>query len=255
MNSVKQLGAINLETQEVKILSSRVFARTPWVAAVAVVLALLSMLQYPGGTSIDARTVGYALTQNFLSDLGMTVAYDTQSNALGAALFVASMLVMVGGFGAVVWHYVRLYAVMPESRGVARAAGAAGALVCASFVGVAFTPENRQMPLHVDFTLFAFRVAPVAVALLALASLRATRLPRAMAVTWAALTILLAGYVLLLSVGPSTHTATGLVTMVVAQKTVTVLAGGLLLLQCRNAWRFSERHTNGAAEFTRSFRS
>jgi hypothetical membrane protein len=223
-------------------LSSPVFARARWVAAISAVLSLWSMWEYPGGTSLNARTAGYSLTQNFLSDLGMTVAYNGEANGLGAALFAASMLVMVAGCGAVVWRYARLYAMMPESRRLARAASAVGALVCASFVGVAFTPENRVMPLHVDFTLFAFRAAPLAMVLLAVASFRASRLPRAMAVTWVALTAVLVAYVVLLAVGPSTSTAMGLATMVLAQKLVTVVAGGLLLLQCAHALRYGERH-------------
>ena len=227
---------------EAGVLTSCVFARARWAAAIAVVLSSWSMWQYPGGTSLNAHTVGYSLTQNFLSDLGMTVAYNGQPNGLGAALFAASMLVMVAGCGAVVWQCARLYAMMPESRRVARAASAVGALVGASFVGVAFTPENRVMPLHVDFTLFAFRAAPLVVALLALASYRASRLPRAMTATWAALAAVLVGYVVLLAVGPSTSTAMGLTTMVLAQKVVTVLAGGLLLLQCAHALRHGERY-------------
>ena len=230
-----------LTPAESRLLSSRVFARARWVAAIAVVLSLLSMGQYPGGTSLNAQTIGYSLSKNFLSDLGMTIAYNGVANGFGAALFAASMLVMVAGCGAVVWQCARLYAMMPESRRAARAACVVGALVCASFVGVAFTPENRVMPLHVDFTLFAFRTAPIAIALLAVASFRASRLPRAMALTWTTLTMTLVAYVVLLAVGPSTSTAMGLTTMVLAQKGVTIAAGGLLLLQCKHALRYGER--------------
>ena len=211
------------------------------MATIAAALAILSMAQYPGGTPLDARTVGYAPAQNFLSDLGMTVAYNGQANALGAALFVASMLVMVVGCSAVLGQWVRLYAEMPESRGLARAAFATTVLAAAAFVGVAVTPENRAMPLHEAFTLLAFRAAPVAVALLAAASLRARCLPRAASNAWIALTIVLAGYLVLLAVGPSTDTGAGLRVMVLAQKLVTAMAGGLMLLLCAFAVRHAGR--------------
>ena len=68
---------------EAGVLSSPVFARARWVAAIAAVLSLLLMWQYPGGTSLNARTVGYSPAQNFLSDLGMTVAYNGRANGLG----------------------------------------------------------------------------------------------------------------------------------------------------------------------------
>src|SRR5205823_3965085 len=40
------------------------------------------------------------------------------------------------------------------------AAGAVGLLACAAFVGVALTPENAVMDLHVAFTLWAWRIVP-----------------------------------------------------------------------------------------------
>ena len=40
------------------------------------------------------------LSQNFLSDRGMTVAYDGQPNRFGACLFVASLLLPVVRFGS-----------------------------------------------------------------------------------------------------------------------------------------------------------
>ena len=119
--------------------------------------ALCALRRYPGGTSLDPHTVGYSITRNSLSDLGMTVAYNGEANTVGVACFVASMLVMVAGAIAVLGQWVRVYVALPESRGVARAAGALGALVCGAFVGVALTPENRVMPLHGGATLLAFR--------------------------------------------------------------------------------------------------
>lgn len=223
------------------LLRSRIFASAPWIAGMAVVFALCAMWQYPGGTSLDAHTAGYSLSRNFLSDLGMTVAYNGEPNAVGVACFVASMLVMVAGAIAVLGQWVRVYVAVPESRGVARAAGALGVLVCGAFVGVAFTPENTVMPLHVGTTLLAFRTAPAAMTLFAWASYRTSRLPRRIAHTWTALAVVMTMYVAFITFGPSTATDAGLRTMVLAQKLVTVVGAGLLLLQCahvrRPVWR------------------
>lgn len=72
-----------------------------------------SMLQYPGGTPLDSSTRGYSISQNFLSDLGMTVAYNGQSNGLGAALFVLSLLLLVVGLGGTAVSIVRHLASNP----------------------------------------------------------------------------------------------------------------------------------------------
>ena len=60
----------------------------------------------------------------------------------------------------------------------AYAAAIAGALDCACFVGVALTPENRAMPLHVAFTLAAFRILPVVALLVALAAWATPAMPQ-----------------------------------------------------------------------------
>jgi hypothetical membrane protein len=203
----------------------------------AALFTVLAMGKYPGGTALDARTVGYSLDENFLSDLGMTVAYDGRANTLGAALFLASICAMVVAFGAALWHFVKRYVAIPASRHTALAAAIAAIIVSLSFVGVGLTPENRVMSWHVGFTLLAFRLAPLVPCLLAIAALRAPPSARREAVGWVALTIVMIGYLLLLTFGPATSTEDGLRTMVVAQKLVTVLASAILLAQCAIAVR------------------
>jgi hypothetical membrane protein len=209
----------------------------------AALLTLLAMGQYPGGTALDARTVGYSLDQNFLSDLGMTVAYDGRANTLGAALFLASICAMVVAFGTALWHFVKRYVAIPSSRRTAQAAAIAAIIVSVSFVGVGLTPENRVMSWHVAFTLLAFRLAPLVPCLLAIAAFRASPSARREVMGWVALTIVMIGYLLLLTFGPATSTESGLCTMVLAQKLVTIVAGGILLFQCMGAARPANQPT------------
>jgi hypothetical membrane protein len=208
---------------------STVFSRAPWAVALSTMLAVAAMLRYPGGTVLDPTTRGYSLTHNFLSDLGTTVAFDGRPNALGALLFVASLVVLVVALGGCLLGFVRLYARSPGQRALALAAAAVGALVAAAFVGVALTPENRAMALHVRFTLLAFRAFPLVTLLLTLAALRDRALPTRVAVGWGVLTVVLAAYVALLEWGPSGATPRGLAIYVIAQKVVTVASVGIVL--------------------------
>src|SRR4029077_7382755 len=100
-------------------------------------------------------------TQNFLSDLGMTVAYDHRANVIGATLFALSLVILVVALGGCLFGLVRLYSTSYRGRSFARAAAAVGLFVCAAFAGVAVTPENRVMDLHLGATLLAFRAFPV----------------------------------------------------------------------------------------------
>ena len=174
--------------------------------AIAVALAIGSMLRYPGGTALDPTSRGYSLSRNFLSDLGMTVAWDRRPNALGATLFVLSLGILVLGLGGCLVRAVRLYSTSKRGRRFARAAAAVGLLVCAAFVGVAVTPENRVMSLHIGVTLLAFRAFPVLSLLFLLATVYSAAFPAPRRDRLGGLTVVLTVYVVVLGWGPSLTT-------------------------------------------------
>ncbi|MEP6780538.1 MAG: hypothetical protein ABJC26_11660 [Gemmatimonadaceae bacterium] len=204
------------------------FARARWSVVLAFICGALAIRQYPGGTALNRTTSGYSLSQNFLSDLGMTVAYNGLGNSLGALFFIVSLLVLVIGLGGSVVEFVKLNSTTTSARNWSRAAAAAGLFSSLSFIGVAFTPENSAMSLHVNLTLFAFRVLPIAAICMGIATTRSGAFPRRVAVTWAATAVALMSYVAFLSFGPATDTLDGLRTSVIAQKVITVIVMSVL---------------------------
>ena len=212
-------------------MRSLALVRARWGIGVALLLGLVAMVRYPGGDPLDRSSAGYAPTRNFLSDLGMTVAYNGQSNRLGASLFTASLLLLVASMGILLTGLLNHYSNTARARGFARYAGMVGAAACAAFVVVAFTPENRVLSLHVQATLLAWRLVPVASTLLTLAALNAHGVSRRSIGVLFALTVVLVAYVTLLGWGPSMASLSGLRINVVAQKVMAVvLAGALMLL-------------------------
>jgi hypothetical membrane protein len=185
------------------------------------------MLIYPGGTYRDRSTSGYQFFHNFLSDLGATVTFSGQSNPIGAVLFVASLVVLVVGMGGILAGLARVYSRSPRAVPLIRLAVVAGVFVCACFIGVAATPENRFRSTHVLFTKLAFRVFPVVPLFLGLGASRGERSSR-VGVAWVAMIALLTAYVVVLDFGPRASTPIGLVVQVTAQKLVAV--GAVLLL-------------------------
>lgn len=169
------------------------------------------------------------MSANFLSDLGMTVAYNRQRNWLGAGLFVASLLLLVVGLGHTVVRIARRLSDHPAAQRWARAAVVASALAAFAFAGVAVTPENQFMAVHVAFTQWAWRIMPVVAGLLAVASFRSPGMPQNVGPSWLIVTFLLAGYALFLEWGPSVATANGLAAQVIAQKTIAVVVLTALL--------------------------
>jgi hypothetical membrane protein len=208
---------------------SNVFARVPSAVAVSAVLAAGSMARYPGGTLLDRSSVGYSFSQNFLSDLGMTVAYDGQSNRMGALCFVLSLGILVVALGGCLVGFLRIHTLEPRARRFARAASAVGFIVCAAFAAVAITPENRVMPLHVAVTLLAWRAFPVLAVLYGLAAWHSSVVSMRATLAWAALTLSLTGYSLFLALGPALDTVAGLRMQVIAQKSIAVAAVAFFL--------------------------
>jgi hypothetical membrane protein len=213
------------------------FTHGRWAAGIAATLAVIAMVRYPGGTFRDHSTHGYSLSHNFLSDLGATVAHNGQPNGAGTVLFIASLAILVFGLGGCLIGLIRLYSRMPASRPWALAAGAVALVVCTSFIGVAVTPENRVLSLHILFTKLAFRAFPLATLFMALASRADPSTPKRVTAVWIGLTAILAAYVWILDWGPSTRTPTGLVVQVVAQKVVAISAVLLIVFQTYEADR------------------
>lgn len=217
-------------------MAQSVFTFGRRAAAMSGILAVVAIFRYPGGTFRDRSTEGYSFTHNFLSDLGMTVAHDGRVNTLGAILFVVSLTTLVVGLGGAVIGLIRLYS-DATARRLAGAAGAVALLVCASFIGVAVTPENRLLSLHILLTRVAFRAFPLVGVLMTLATYYESRLPRRVGVAWAVLTVILAAYVGILDWGPRVSAPGGLVTQVIAQKIVALSAALILVYQSLEADR------------------
>lgn len=217
-------------------MAQTIFTLGRRAAAVSGILAVAAIFSYPGGTFRDHSTQGYSLSHNFLSDLGMTVAHDGQANSLGAILFVVSLSTLVFGLGGALIGLIRLYST-PTARRLARASAVVALLVCSAFIGVAVTPEDRMLSLHILLTRVAFRAFPLVGLLMMLASYNEPGLPRRVGVAWAALTVILAAYVGILDWGPRVSAPGGLVTQVVAQKIVALSAALFIVYQSYEADR------------------
>ena len=203
----------------------------------AIAFALASIALYPGGTLRDASVPGYSPFQNFLSDLGMTVAYNGAANRPGSASFILSLVLLVIGLGGCVIGFFRQYSADPRSRPWARAAAFVALLVCLAFVGVAATPENLVLGLHIQLTFFAFRAFLASAVLFTVASARCSSAPPRVSVGWSVLTVALGIYVWLQTWGPHVRDPGGLEVQVVAQKLISIVAISILLYQSVQAER------------------
>jgi hypothetical protein len=205
------------------------WAATALLAAAAqfVVLTVIAMLVYSGGSTFDPSTGGYAFAHNFFSDLGMTETYDGAGNTLAMVLFTYA-LICVGLALAAFGFAVRRLADATGgpgggpargARGTAAAAALAAAVSGVSYVGIACTPHDVAAAAHNQFVNLAFGFLLVFVLCLGSLEVRAGW-PRPLVIANFLYAGLLAVYVYLLFWGPSTEYERGLMIQVVAQKVI-----------------------------------
>ena len=223
-------------------MPSTIFQRVRFAAGLAALLSGIAVLRYSGGSRVDRASAGYSITHNFLSDLGMTVAYGGKANTLSACLFVVSLTAVVLGFAATLVGFIRIHSSAATARRLAHAAGAIGLFVCIALIGVALTPENRALSLHLRLTELAFRAFPAVPMLLATACLHDNRVPRKLGLVWALLAVVLVSYLCLIGWGPKVETSIGLVVQVLAQKAVAIAAVVIIVYQSYEAERLLVKH-------------
>jgi FtsH-binding integral membrane protein len=219
--------------------SSTVFRLVRWAIALAVVLTGMAMMLYPGGTLRDPSVHGYSMFQNSLSDLGSSVAWSGQANALGAPVFTVAFMLFAISSAACLLALVRIYAASPIVRRVLFVATGVGILSCAGLAGAALTPPDLNLAWHGRFTIVALLSGIIALLLFAYATALDRRLPRAVPIGWFTLAVLLLAWMVVMRWRPSTDLA--LAVPVTLQKGVAVAVVLSLILQSRAAERVEEQ--------------
>ena len=209
---------------------------------VFVVLTLIAMLVYPGGSSSVPAQPGYSFSRNFFSDLGMRQAHNGQPNPVAGALFF-SALVLAGLTLALFFVRFRLFFLATRRSQVLSLIGALlGIGAGISFIGVAFTPVDVYMEAHVQFVMWAFRLFPLAVLCFTLLMFNTDALPRGYGYVFLGFFGLLVAYYLLLTNGPGYETANGLVIQALGQKVIVYASILSTLIVSLGAWRAQPSH-------------
>ena len=123
-----------------------------------VLLLLLAMQVYPGGTDKDPNTVGYIFSENYISDLGRTVTTSGASNLLSFSFFILAFAIMACAFFLYFYgtysFYKKKYALTGNMYKLGTFFGMCSSLC---FIGVALTPANVNLKDHIMFAEWLFR--------------------------------------------------------------------------------------------------
>jgi len=201
-----------------------------------VVLTLIAMVFYPGGTHADPTTKGYSFFRNFFSDLGLT---ETISGDPKFASFLLFTLAMVLAGTALAIFFIAFPQLLSSSRlgkWLSILGSIAGTVSGLAFIVVAL-PGNLYPRPHSLSVQIAFLAFFVAVLFYAPALFLKRGYPKTYAWTFVAFTILLGVYIWLLFEGPSTSTSTGLIIQATGQKIIVYAAIISMFIQSYGAWK------------------
>jgi len=192
------------------------------------------MLSYPGGTELEASTVGYSFTRNFFSDLGRTRAINGHLNLASCGLFITAMCIGAASLILFFLAFAESLAGKRRAHQLSRLATVLGFFTAICFTGVAATPVNRMLHPHVIFVNWAFRMFLAAVVINLIAAIITPELPRRISVVFAIFAVLLVGFVLLLSFGKYSSEAWMMVQtigqkIIVYSAILTVLIGSMFM--------------------------
>lgn len=206
--------------------------------ALFVVLTLIAMLTYAGGTVDDHTASGYSFTHNFLSNLGMITALSGKPNWVSAVLFFLSL--GTAGVCLVIFFiiFTRFFQNTHLQKTLSLIGSGLGVLAGISFVGIAFAPADLVRPAHVQFVMWAFRLFPLAVLFYVPVMFLDKRYPKLYAWVFTVFCLMLIGYYLLMANGPSYTSPEGLVIQVVGQKVISYASIVSIGIQSLGAYRF-----------------
>ena len=206
--------------------------------AMFIILTLVAMLTYTGGSVDNHASSGYSFTHNFLSNLGMLTALSGRPNWVSAILFFISL----GTAGACLVIFFILFPRFFQNTHLQKAlcliGSALGVLAGISFIGIAFAPTDLARPAHVQFVMWAFRLFPLAVLFYVPVMFIDKRYPKLYAWVFTVFCLMLIGYYLLLTNGPSFTSPEGLVIQVVGQKIIAYASIVSIGVQSLGAYRF-----------------
>ncbi len=230
---------MSMQTSSVDLVKTRkLYLYITYGCGLFVALTIIAMLTYAGGAVDNPSTTGYSFTHNFLSNLGMITAESGRPNWVSAILFFIALA--TAGAALVVFFILfrRIFRGTRLQSALSLAGSALGVLAGVSFMGIAFAPADIARPAHIQFVMWAFRLFPLAVLFYVPVLFLDRQYPKAYAWVFTVFSLLLIGYYLLLTNGPSLTSPQGLVIQVVGQKIIAYASIISIGVQSVGAYRF-----------------
>ena len=189
--------------------------------AIFILLQIVGMIAYPGGTLHDVSTEGYSFTNNFFSDMGTYAARNGDPNYLSMIIFAFSLTIVGITFS---FYYLVLPNVLGEDRinyilAIIGTVFAIGGSIC--MIGTGLTPSDIVHDPHVFFANNIFHCFLITAFVYTIVIFRSEILKKRYSIGYGLFFISIFAYVGILQYGPpATAGESELVFQVVSQKMI-----------------------------------
>ena len=189
--------------------------------AIFILLQIVGMIVYPGGTLHDVSTEGYSFTNNFFSDMGTYAARNGDPNYLSMVIFALSLTIVGITFS---FYYLVLPNILGEDRlnyilAIIGTVFAIGGSICMR--GTGLTPSDIVHGPHVFFANNIFHCFLITAFVYTIVIFRSEILKKRYSIGYGLFFISIFAYVGILQYGPpATAGESELVFQVVSQKMI-----------------------------------
>ena len=193
-----------------------------------ILLLMVSILFYSGGTLNDPSSPGYSITRNFFSDLGIF----SQQNIISVVFFGLALLLCGLTFIFYFYYFMKLFDSNTINSKLGKIGAFFGIIGAFCFIIVGFTPHNFVHDSHVIAVNWAFRCFFLASSFLTFSIFRDKRFDPKYAYGYLLFALLIFFYILVLEFGPSpSESDFALIFNVVSQKIIVLVFIFSVLLQ------------------------
>lgn len=203
-----------------------------------IVLTLIAMVFYPGGTYLNHYAEGYSFWNNFFSDLGMVNTFLGGPKLISLTLFVVALTFVGLAFISLSYYMPVLMDRYEKSRIYIKTGSVFGFIAGIGYIGVAFTPWDILLTPHIIFVFVAFISFLLLAGFYTAGIFKNDDYPNIYAYLFLFFSVVLGAYIVLLFIGPAAEEEAGLVLQAAGQKIIVYLAIVIMSVQAYGALMF-----------------
>jgi len=197
-------------------------------------LALVTMAAflYPGGTLHDKDMAVYSFSNNYLSDMGRTMAINGDANFFASSFFLLALLIAGSVIILFFIHARPLFSDNKTMRSLSSVGTIMGIMGCLCLIGVGFTPVNLYREAHILSANWVFRFFFIASLCYTLTIFLKKEMPNRLAIGYLVFSLFIISYILINELGPSPSSSPKILTIkVMAQKIILLCFISTIYLQ------------------------